>query len=83
MATYQVKTRFTFEGTFVLVADDREMAKEYVMKHCGLVIGGDIHSSLDEDDVSWDFAVHPEKKVLAMKRISKRALHLKDYHKTK
>ena len=38
-------------------------AKEYVDHHCGLVLGGDIHSTLDDEDVEWDFPCHPEKRI--------------------
>ena len=30
-------------------------------KRCGLVLGGEIHSSLPNDEVDWEFDVHPEK----------------------
>jgi hypothetical protein len=58
---YAVKTRFVFEGYFYINAIDREQAREYAEKHCGLVIGGKIHSTLPDDVVDWDFPVHPEK----------------------
>jgi hypothetical protein len=58
---YSVKTRFIFEGFFVVKAKNKIQAREYVEQHCGLVIGGDIHSSLSSDDVDWDFFVHPKK----------------------
>jgi hypothetical protein len=34
-------------------------AAEYVEKHCGLVLGGTIHSSLPFDEVDWEFPIHP------------------------
>lgn len=68
MATYLVKTRFIFEGTFEIIADSRQEAIENVEKHCGLVIGGDIHSSLPDKNINWDFPVHPEKKIIAAKK---------------
>jgi DNA repair protein RadC len=60
---YAVKTRFAFNGTFFITAGNKSEAKEFVEKHCGLVIGGNIHSTLPDDDVDWDFLVHPEKTV--------------------
>jgi hypothetical protein len=64
MRTYDVKTRFIFEGHFYITAESRKQAKEYVEKHCGLVIGGNVHSSLPAEDVDWEFPVHPEKIVI-------------------
>jgi hypothetical protein len=64
---YTVKTRFTFTGTFLITADTKAEAKEYVERHCGLVIGGDIHSTLPNDEVDWDFPVHPDKAVLKVR----------------
>ena len=63
MKTYTVKTQFIFKGNFYIKSDSKQQAKEFVLKHCGLVIGGDIHSSLPDDQVDWNFATHPEKKV--------------------
>jgi hypothetical protein len=60
MKTFAVKTRFIFSGKFFVVAESKEQAAEYVDKHCGLVIGGDIHSTLPFDEVDWDFPVHPD-----------------------
>lgn len=58
---YDVPTKFVFKGTFRIKAESQEQAEEYVQKHCGLVIGGDIHSTLPENEVNWEFGVHPEK----------------------
>ena len=63
MKTYKVKTQFIFSGHFNIQAKSKQQAKEFVLKHCGLVIGGDIHSSLPSDMVDWEFKVHPTKKV--------------------
>jgi hypothetical protein len=59
--TYTVRTKFVFEGVFYIKAESKEQAREYVEKHCGLVIGGDIHSTLPADSVDWEFNVHPKK----------------------
>lgn len=61
---FNVKTRFIFNGTFKIKATSRKQAEEYALKHCGLVIGSDIHSSLPDDSVDWDFPVHPIKKII-------------------
>jgi hypothetical protein len=64
--TFTVRTQFIFEGDFKIKAENEAQAEEYVRKHCGLVIGGDIHSSLPDEDIDWDFAVHPEKEVISV-----------------
>jgi len=55
---YEVKTKYVFSGTFTIGADSAAQAKEYVENHCGLVMGGNIHTTLDDCD--WDFLTHPE-----------------------
>jgi hypothetical protein len=67
MKQYEVKTLFIFGGTFLVRADNKMQAKEYVEKHCGLVIGGNIHSTLPDEDVDWEFPVHPEKVIVNAK----------------
>jgi hypothetical protein len=61
MAVYGVKTRFIFTGTFFVRTGSKAKAKRLVEENCGLVLGGGPHSSLPDDDVDWDFPVHPEK----------------------
>ena len=56
---YQVPTRFVFTGVFTVEADNREEARQMVMDSCGLVMGGGIHTDLDDDEVDWDFDTHP------------------------
>lgn len=57
---YTVKTKFVFEGEFYVKAKSKK-AKELVQKHCGMVIGSDIHTSLPSEDVDWNFKNHPIK----------------------
>jgi len=56
---YKVKTQFVFEGEFEVEARSSADAEEMIQKHCGLVIGGDIHTTLPDDMIDWDFATHP------------------------
>lgn len=64
MKVYKVKTRFTFQGVFEVKAESRAQAEEYVEHHCGLCLGRDIHHTLPEEDIDWEFPVHPNKKIL-------------------
>ncbi len=63
MKTYKVPMKYVFTGEFEIKAESQEQANEFAIQHCGLVLGGDIHSTLPMKDVSWDFASHPEKKI--------------------
>ena len=58
--SYQVKVRYIFEGIYTMKAETREEAVEMVQKHCGLVMGGSIHTSPDQNVVDWTFPIHPE-----------------------
>jgi hypothetical protein len=65
--TYKVKTHFIFEGEFEVNADNKPQAKEYVEKHCGLIMGGGIHTSLGTDVVlNWEFLTHGDKKIISI-----------------
>jgi len=60
---FRIKTQFIFTGYFDIKAESKAQAIEYIGKHCGLVIGGDIHSTLPSEDIDWEFDVHPIKKI--------------------
>ena len=69
MAKYDVKVRYSFEGTYTVAAEDREEAKRMVSEDCGLVLGGNIHTTRDDDEVTdWDFSIHPDTQVLSIKQ---------------
>ena len=46
---YTVPVRYVFRGEFKIQAASKAQAEEYAEKHCGLVLGGDIHSSLPDE----------------------------------
>jgi len=58
---YTMDVEFIFKGRVTVTAESSSEAVELASKHVGLVIGGDIHSTLPDDEVDWDFGVHPEK----------------------
>jgi hypothetical protein len=72
MKKYEVQVKFIFEGIFRVNAENVEKARENIEKHCGLVMGGNIHTTLDEKDVDWDFGIHPETEIVAVKQIKKK-----------
>lgn len=66
---FKVKCSFTFTGTFDVNAKNKDQAREFVEKHCGLVLGGNIHSVLGDDQIpDWNFNVHPERKIHSIKK---------------
>jgi hypothetical protein len=76
MKQYEVKTKFMFTGTFIVNAESKEEAKRDVEKNCGLVLGGNVQTSLSDAEVpDWDFPVHPEKIIIRIKEIQKWTRH--------
>jgi len=59
---YRVWTQYIFEGVFEVVAESREKARQKVIQNCGLVMGGNIHSTLPDEEVNWAFSTHPDVK---------------------
>ncbi|MFC2651418.1 hypothetical protein [Alloprevotella tannerae] len=60
---YRVRTQYIFEGVFELIAESREEARQKVLQNCGLVMGGNIHSTLFDEEINWAFSTHPEIKI--------------------
>ncbi len=65
MKKIEVKVRYLFEGTYTVAADDRNEARTMVTRDCGLVLDGNIHTTLDDDEVDWNFDVHPDIQILS------------------
>ena len=59
---YRVRMQYIFEGVFEVLADNKEDARQKVLQDCGLVMGGNIHSTLPDEEVSWAFSTHPKVK---------------------
>jgi len=43
---YRVQTQYIFDGVFEVVAESREEARQKVIQDCGMVMGGNVHSTL-------------------------------------
>ena len=68
MEKYEVRVRYTFEGTYKVVAEDRDEAERIVTEDCGLVLGGNIHTTRDDDEVTeWRFSSHPDMQILSFR----------------
>lgn len=57
---YRVRTQYVFEGVFEVVAESEEEARQKVIRDCGLVMGGNVHSTLPDEEINWAFSMHPE-----------------------
>ena len=57
---YRVRMQYIFEGVFEVVAKSWEDARQKVIQDCGLVMGGNIHSTLPDEEVNWAFSTHPD-----------------------
>lgn len=61
---FQFKVSFNFEGTVTITgADNIDQAEEMVQKHFGMTIETGPHTSLPEEQIEWEFPVHPKKNV--------------------
>lgn len=60
---YRIRTQYIFEGVFEVLAQSREDARQKVLQDCGLVMGGNIYSTLLDEEVNWAFDIHPEKRI--------------------
>ncbi|MBW4899348.1 hypothetical protein KZY62_12420 [Prevotella denticola] len=61
---YRVRTQYIFEGVFDVVAESKEDARQKVLQNCGLVMGGNIHSTLPDEQINWAFDTHPEERII-------------------
>ena len=77
MKKIEVKVRYLFEGTYTVAADDRDEARTMVTRDCGLVLGGNIHTTLDDDEVDWKFDVHPDMQILSYTEKENKSKRLK------
>ena len=68
---YRVRTQYTFEGMFEVLADSKEDARQKVLQDCGLVMGGSIHSTLPDDEINWAFDIHPNKQIDGITKVQK------------
>ena len=57
---YRVRTQYIFDGVFDVVAENKEDARQKVIQNCGMVMGGNIHSTLPDNEINWAFSTHPE-----------------------
>lgn len=57
---YKVCAQYVFSGIFEVAAESQEEARRKVIEDCGLVMGGNIHSTLPDEEIDWEFGIHSE-----------------------
>ena len=72
MSKYDVRVRYAFEGTYTVVAEDHDEARQMVSEDCGLVLGSNMHTTLNDEDVDWKFGIHPDTQILSVAQRNKR-----------
>jgi hypothetical protein len=45
---------------FEVIAESRESARQKVIQDCGLVMGGNVHSTLPDEEINWVFSRTPK-----------------------
>lgn len=63
MPKFTIPVTFTFSGAFEVIAEDSDEARDKVKHSCGMTTIGGIHSTLPDEDIDWNFPVHPEKAI--------------------
>ena len=43
-----------------MVAESRAEARQKVIQDCGTVMGGNVHSTLPDEEINWAFSTQPE-----------------------
>ena len=43
-----------------MVGESREEARQKVIQDCGMVMGGNIQSTLPDEEINWAFSTQPE-----------------------
>ena len=66
---FLVYTEYVFDGVFDVVAESIEEARQKVLQHCELVMGGSIHSTLPDEEVNWAFNRHPNKRISRIMKV--------------
>ena len=68
---YRVQTQYIFDGVFDVVAENKEDARQMVIQDCGMVMGGNVHSTLSDNEINWAFDRHPNKRISRITKVQK------------
>jgi hypothetical protein len=62
MKQYKIPVEYKFRGYFLIRAESRKEAAQDALNHCG-ACGIQISSNLPDEDVDWEFPLHPEERI--------------------
>ena len=77
---YRVRTQYIFEGVFEVVAESKEDVRQKVIQDCGMVMGGNVHNTLPDDEINFSsnalnnsraFDKHPNKRISKITKVQK------------
>ncbi|OES24501.1 hypothetical protein [Alteromonas macleodii] len=61
--TYRVPVHYVFVVNYDIVASSEQDACDIADRDCGLVLGGDIHTSNPESVTDWEADCHPDSSI--------------------
>jgi hypothetical protein len=65
LKTFDIPVSFVFDGVFKIKAKTLKQAEGIVLRNCAMILKpGCIHSSLQGDEIDWEFPVHAEKIII-------------------
>jgi len=59
MPKYKIDVKYSFLGHYLITADSAKDAVRMAKEDCGCTINAGLHSNLNDEDVDWEFPVHP------------------------
>jgi hypothetical protein len=85
---YVIDVEFYSKGKITVEADSEEEARKSIQNDVGLVMGGNIHTNMNDEDIDWNFDTHFDKRILNVSQVfspknfsKKEFLERASYHK--
>jgi hypothetical protein len=73
MNIYRIDVKYIFDGYCLVKADSAADAKTTLQRDFGGMLAGHIDSgTTDEDDVNWEFPIHPDVKMSRPRMVKKK-----------
>lgn len=60
---FKANVTFTFKGDVQVYAEDKEQAFRLLQAKFEMINNGGIHTTIDSEEIDWDFPTHPDKKI--------------------
>jgi hypothetical protein len=65
---FKANVTFTFKGDVQVCAEDKEQAQRLLEAEFAMVNNGGVHTTIDDEEIDWDFPVHPDKKITNLRK---------------